>query len=129
MRNKEQEIKVIIAEPMKAPRVEVIKNELETLQGIVGGYIEIAHLDNDDNVCIIVNEEGKINRLPLNRGLYNRHGHLFDIVAGTMIIAGDDYESGEFISLTDEQEAQYMKQFKFPQTFIKMGEEIIGIPI
>ena len=37
---------------------------LEELHTIVGGYIEIVLLG--DNRIMVVNEEGKINRLPLN---------------------------------------------------------------
>ena len=37
---------------------------LEELQAIVGGYIEINPLD--DELIMVVNEEGKINCLPLN---------------------------------------------------------------
>lgn len=37
---------------------------LEELRAIVGGYIEIVYLD--DSRIMIVNEEGKIYRLPVN---------------------------------------------------------------
>lgn len=39
-----------------------IKNELEDLQEIVGGYIEIPFLSrefNDNKIDVIINEEGK----------------------------------------------------------------------
>lgn len=60
---------------------------------------------NDDEVVIICNEEGKIQHLDFNRDI----GH--DIIAGTFIIAGEDYENGEFKSLTDEQVEKYKKRF------------------
>ena len=39
---------------------------LEELQSIVGGYIEIVHLD-DDEFIMVVNEEGRLLGLPSNR--------------------------------------------------------------
>lgn len=37
---------------------------LEELQGFVGGYIEIVRID--DERLMVVNEEGKLNELPIN---------------------------------------------------------------
>lgn len=37
---------------------------LEELQGFVGGYIEIVRID--DERLMVVNEEGKLNDLPIN---------------------------------------------------------------
>ena len=58
-------IRVLIVEANKEPYQIRIEHTLKNLQKIVGGYIEILQLDyNTDLVC---NDEGKINRLPLNR--------------------------------------------------------------
>ena len=38
---------------------------LEQMQDIVGGYIEVVGLT--DEVLMVVNEEGKLNNLPLNK--------------------------------------------------------------
>lgn len=38
---------------------------LEELQGYVGGYIELINLPQ--NQFLVINEEGKLNNLPLNR--------------------------------------------------------------
>lgn len=38
--------------------------KLNELQPIVGGYIEIVHIEGDN--LMVVNEEGKLERLPLN---------------------------------------------------------------
>lgn len=98
-------INVLIVEPFELPYEKEIPNTLEAKQKIVGGHIECTCLLDDDSVSIICNEEGKIRGLPLNRDI----GH--DIIAGTFIIAGDDYENGEFISLTDEQICKYKEKF------------------
>lgn len=112
-------INVLIVEPNELPYEKEIPNTLEAKQEIVGGYIECTSLLDDDSVSIICNEEGKINGLPLNRCI----GH--DIIAGTFIIAGDDYENGEFKSLTDEQIKKYKERFgkeSFAETENKIAE-------
>lgn len=125
---KQYEIKVVIAEPMREAYIYTIKNELSELQKIVGGYIEVLPFTREDNVTIICNEEGKINGLPLNRSLAHE-GEIWEIIAGTMIIAGDDYENGEFIGLTDEQAEKYLNQFLKPEVFYKMNGEIISVKV
>lgn len=100
-------------------------NELEAMQAIVGGYIEVYPLADD--AAIVCNEEGKLNGLELNRPIYH-NGEIVEIIAGTFFIAGDDYDLGEFVSLTDEQIAQYSKQFEAPVTFMRLGNKIIAVP-
>ena len=124
-KKKEKVIKVLKVEPDKAPEVIEMANELEAMQAIVGGYIEVYPLTDD--VAIVCNEEGKINGLPLNRPIYY-DGEMVDIIAGTFFIAGDDISIGEFVSLTEEQIAQYEEQFHTPVTFVKIGREIIAVP-
>ena len=53
-------------------------------------------------VGIIVNEEGKLLRLPENR-MVSDNGKVIDILFGTAFIVNLNSEDGEFISLTDEQ--------------------------
>ena len=72
-------IRVLIVEPDKLPYEKMILNKLEDKQEIVGGNIEYTQLDNDDNVLLICNEEGKLDGLPYNRYI----GH--DIIAGPFI--------------------------------------------
>lgn len=58
---------------------------LEELQGCVGGLIEI--VESNDGRLIVLNEEGKLNELPINRkasALYKYAGH--DIIVGDVLI-------------------------------------------
>lgn len=122
---KEPVIKVLKVEPDKAPELIEMPNELEAMQKIVGGYIEVYPLADD--VAIVCNEEGKMNGMELNRPIYH-NGQMVEIIAGTFFIAGDDISIGEFVSLTDEQIEQYKKQFHTPVTFVKIGREILAVP-
>ncbi len=98
-------IECLLIEPNEIPKRITIANTLETYQNIVGGLIEVSYLLNDEDVCIICNEEGKIMNLPLNRLIGP------DIIAGPFLIVGDDYENGDFKSLTEEQITKYTKMF------------------
>lgn len=114
----ENKLRCLLVEPYRLPEVIEINNTLEDKQKIVGGYIECAYLPNDEEVVIICNEEGKINGLQLNRDI----GH--DIIAGPFLIVGDDYENGNFKSLTDEQIMKY--KIKFGKNSILQTENKIN---
>ena len=56
---------------------------LEEMQAIVGGYIEIVYLDNGQ--IMVVNEEGKINGLPLNENASMLVGYT-DLIMGDVLV-------------------------------------------
>lgn len=84
-----------------------IGTELEDLQKIVGGYIEIPFISkvfNDNGIDTIINEEGKlIEGLKPEIAIVNeKQGNILDIVYGNCIFASHD-EEGNTIALTEEQ--------------------------
>ena len=64
-----KEITVVMLEPGKMARTATIDSSLEGMQKIVGGLIE-AYYPFEEPVCIVCNEEGKMNGMPLNRAIY-----------------------------------------------------------
>ena len=112
---------VLIVEPEKAPRMASITGDLNSLQQVVGGYIEAVY-PYDDPVAIVCHEEGKLIGLPLNRKLED-----YDIIAGTFIVCGLGEE--DFDSLTPELAKKYREKFADPEIFMKMGNRIVAIPI
>lgn len=121
---KQEIVKSVVVTPGKLPVVKEIENKLEVLQGTVGGWIEVLPLE--EGICLICNEEGKLDQLPLNRGLRNEEGELWEIIAGTFIVVGEDINEGDFISLTDEQ-AEYIKEkFYYPEMFYNIGGQIVA---
>ncbi len=100
---KENTIRVLKIEPGKMPYEKEIHNDLEGIQAEVEGLFECVYLD--DNCIAVVNEEGKINGMELNRRVGN------DIIAGPFFICGDT-EEGEFASLTDEQIEKFASEYK-----------------
>ena len=87
----EEMMTVLVVEPMKAPYVKNIPNELEDLQQAVGGDIEMTY-PFDDKVGILLNGNGKFEGLPLNRALYDDRGQVYDAIAGTFLVVGEGVE-------------------------------------
>lgn len=88
-------------------KMKEITNELEDLQEIVGGYIEIPYLGDtfrDNGIDTIINEEGKfIEGLKPEIAIVDKsRGVIIDIVYGNCIFASHDKE-GNTIELNEEQ--------------------------
>lgn len=119
-------IKVLLVEPEERPRVVEIGTGLEDLQHAVDGDIEVVY-PFEDSVGLIVNEEGKLIGLPLNRALRDENGEVYDIIAGSFLVAG--LTEDNFGSLTEEQIGKFEGLFHQPETFVKMGRSIMAIPV
>ena len=117
---------VLLVEPNKYPEVKEIGTDLESLQQAVGGNIEVTY-PFDDNVGLVVNEEGKINGMPLNRSIRDESGEMMDVVAGSFLVVGLTEDS--FGSLTPEQLSTFEQEFHQPEAFVKMGRGVMAIPI
>lgn len=87
-------ITVLIKEPGQKPRPFNIENQLETLQYIVDGYIEVVQLGCD--ILAIVDEEGKLKGKERNYWLPNG-----DCLVGTIIFCSTKGE--EFAGLSEDQ--------------------------
>ena len=105
-------IRVVYVEPGMYAREAEIGLELKDLQNAVRGQMEVFY-PFDEAVCIVCNEEGKINGMKLNRAVFGDDGKIMDIIAGPFFICGSGEE--DFISLTDEQTDRYLEMFKRPE--------------
>ena len=117
-------IKVILLEPNKLARTVEIGTELEDYQSIVNGSIEIFYPFAEE-VCMVVNEEGKINGMPLNRAVYDRDNNMIDIIAGTAFIC--DCSTEKLKGLSEEQQKKYLQLFKFPERFVRVNGDIQAV--
>ena len=113
-------------EPMKEPYVKEIDPGLHALQAEVGGDIAASY-PFDDPVGLVLNDEGKLIGLDLNRSLWDEHGEIYDIVAGTFLVVGLGEES--FTSLPPELAQKYMEHFKQPEQFINLNGQIVALPV
>ena len=117
---------VLLVEPERHPRPVEMGTKLEDLQAAVGGFIEVVYPFEDD-IGLVMNEEGKLEGLPLNRALRDDDGDIYDVIAGPFLVVGLTDES--FGSLSPEQMAIYEEKFHSPEIFIRLGRGIMAIPV
>ena len=114
---------VLIVEPGKHPRLADIDDSLESLQKIVGGYIEAIY-PFEDEIALICDEESKLksdtewNRLLPETG---------DVIKGTFIIAGLGDE--DFTDITPELAEKYKQRFWNIELFIPTPNGLMPIVI
>lgn len=77
-----KQVRVAIFKPGEEPVFESIRNDLSTMQKIVGGYIEMVRLSQ--GLALMCNEEGKLDGLESNR-LITAFGNM-DMVCGTFFV-------------------------------------------
>ena len=124
---KETRIKVVLCEPGKKARVTTVKNDLASLQHMVGDSLIECVYPFDDPVCIICDEEGKLRNAELNRALKDEHGRIYDILAGPFLITG--ISEDDFASLSKEHQEKYCKMFEHPEMFFRVGNEIKAVEV
>ena len=95
-------MKAIIKEVGQKPRIDDIKNDLETIKSLIGGYVEVLRME--ENILLICNEEGKLNGLPPNFSTG------YDIIAGTAVFVSFDGKE-DFTGLSDTQMLLIMDKF------------------
>ena len=117
---------VLMVEPNAYPREMEVGTELKDMQDAVGGSIEVIY-PFEEPVGLVMNEEGKLNGLPLNRALRDEQGEIYDVVAGPFMVVGLTEES--FGSLTQEQMQKFGEMFRQPEVFMKMGRGIMALPL
>lgn len=121
-----EKMTVLCVKPGEKPKRIEVEDDLRSLQRAVGGDIEAVY-PYEDPVALIVNEEGKLNGLPLNRALRDEGNEIYDIVAGPFLVVG--LGESEFTSLTPVLMKKYEKLFHYPEAFIRVGGHITAIPM
>ena len=117
---------VLMVEPGKAPYETQIGSDLQSMQALVGGYIQAVY-PFEQPVALVCNEYGKRDGLPFNRALRDSDGDVYDIVAGNFFIAG--LGKSEFTDLPHELAEQFAERFRQPEMFLRMGDKIVAAPI
>lgn len=111
-------IRVLKVEPNKLPEVVDLQNDLDSLQKAVSigadyqGLIELIHAER--GVMFMLNEEGKLIDLPVNR-IVGR-----DVFCGVFYVVGDDGEN--ITSLPEHKIVKYMNVFD-EDSFLGGGKE------
>ena len=95
---KEETIVAVVKNVGEEGKITGIKNDLESFQDIVEGYIEVYPLRDD--ILIICNEEGKLQNLELNLSIHCRNNYVEHIVGNVVVVSN---QGEDFGSLNEEQ--------------------------
>ena len=117
---------VLMVEPGKAPYEMQIGSDLQSMQALVGGYIQAVY-PFEQPVALVCCESGKLDGLPLNRALRDADGDIYDIVAGNFFIVG--LGESDFTDLPHELAEQFAEQFRQPELFLCEGDKIVAAPM
>lgn len=134
MSPKKQEIRVIqFTRQDERTEMEVVtmKNDLDTFQKFLGGYLEMTRAVPDgkrpgEPLHLVINEEGKLTPLKPTIG-FSKENHLVDYIAGNAILIRSNDE-GDFDSLTDE-DIDYLTERYQTSGVVTVGEEAYHIRI
>lgn len=118
---------VLVVEPGQPPYVKAIQTGLESLYREIDTDTVQAVYPWNDAVGLICDDNGKMTGKELNRALRDEDGHIYDVVAGTFLIAGLSAE--DFTSLTPEQIDKFKDVFKTPEAFINIGGRLMVVPV
>ena len=127
---KKERLRVILCKPGEAAEVIEIDDDLESMQGLVGGLIEEydPFYSNEDpryeNVILICNEEGKLRQMKPSRAIFDEDGHVMDVIAGPFFICYAPVESEKFESLPADLEEEFRKKYEFPERIFRSEKGI-----
>ena len=114
---------VLMVEPGKAPYEMQIGSDLQSMQAVVGGYLEAVY-PFEQPVALVCRESGKLDGLTLNRALRDSDGDIYDIIAGTFFIAG--LGESDFTDLPHELAEQFAERFRQPEMFMRVDGKIVA---
>ena len=120
-------IDVILVEPGEEAKMITMGDNLEAMQGIVGGLIE-EYMPYEDEVALVCNDEGKMIGMPPNRAIKDADGTVMDIIAGPFFVAYAPIESERFLSMPDELQEKYLEKFRLPEKFFRTDGGIVAVP-
>lgn len=119
---------VLLIQPGEKSALAEISETLETMQKIVGGYIQVLY-PFDDPIALVCNEEGKLLGLSLNRGLRDGCGQIYDAIAGTFFLCVAPPDTDHLDSLPEELVEKYRELFTAPEVFIQLNGWVVCIPV
>ena len=128
--DRQNTIRVVICRPDEQAEVTEIEEDLKSMQAVVGGLIQEFfpfHSDTDpryDDLALIVNEEGKLMRLPPSRAVFDEDGRVQDVIAGPFFICYAPVESETFLSLPDDLAEEMRQKFDKPEMFYRTDDGV-----
>ena len=112
--------------PGKAPERMELDASLESMRQFVGGTIQAVYPFSDP-VAVVCNDEGKLMGLEHNRALRDNNGNVYDILCGPFFICG--LGENDFSSLTEDLLQKYTQLFQHPELFLRVGNQLMVVPL
>ena len=107
----------------KPPEVRTVIKDSEMMRRLLREYRRARPLE--ENVAMMSRGTNQ----PLNRALYGEDHDLQTVITGNFLIFHAPWDKGDYESLTPEQLHKYCEQFKYPEKFVKNGDEFSVISI
>lgn len=101
-------------------RIEEIENSLEAKQTFVDGHIQVVSLT--DEIDLVLNDEGKLDSLPLNRVWLGKDGNILDILVGNVLACRFDSE-GDFTSIFESDVPVILE--RLPAVMAVFGKKVL----
>lgn len=101
-------------------RIEEIENSLEAKQTFVDGHIQVVSLT--DEIDLVLNDEGKLDSLPLNRVWLGKDGNILDILVGNVLACRFDSE-GDFTSILESDIPVILE--RLPAVMAVFGKKVL----
>lgn len=102
---KDRKITVVTKLPNEGAKIRKIENDYKAISGFCEGFIDMVELPKDGRMTIICNDNFLNNGMEPNIVMPERE----EVICGPLIIAGYDPETGETVSLTEEQKKKALK--------------------
>lgn len=118
-----EEITYLYVPVGKSPEVRTVIKDSEMMRRLLREYRRARPLE--ENVALMSRGTNQ----PLNRALYGENHDLQAVIAGDFLIFNAPWDKGDYESLTPEQLHKYCEQFKYPEKFVKNGDEFSVISI
>ena len=119
---------ILLIQPGERPALAEISGTLESMQKMVGGYIQVLY-PFDDPIALVCNEEGKLLGLSLNRGLRDGCGQIYDAIAGTFFLCGAPPDPDHLDSLPEELVGKYQRRFAALEVFLNFNGKLLCMPV
>ena len=113
-------IQVLVVEPRKAPCLREV--EESDFHSILGGDYSVTHPLGPE-AAVLCREDGRESGLEWNRALYNGRGQVYDVIAGTFLVAGMD--GNKIASLPDDLANKYNRRFQTIEVYAQVGERTV----
>ena len=110
-----ENIRVLLIEPGKAPRIVTTEHTLKNLQSLVNDDIQVLY-PYKDLVALVCGDNSKLNHHEANRVLEDNTGKPYDIICGPFFITGLTEDS--LGSISDEMAEKYSRKFQYPELFL-----------